>query len=167
MKNIILIGMPGAGKSTIGVLLAKTLGYQFLDSDLVIQERQGSLLQDIIDEKGLDTFLVAEEDAVLSIDVEKTIIATGGSVIYSERAMAHLNNLGTIVYLNVSLEEIERRLNNIKTRGIAMGKHQSLKSLYDERSPLYETYADIKVECLEGCTETVISEICKAMVCEN
>jgi len=159
MDNIILIGMPGAGKSTIGVLLAKTLGYRFLDSDIVIQEMENALLQDIIDEKGLGYFDEVEEKAVKSIAVRRTVIATGGSVIYSECAMTHLKMLGHIVYLNVPYEEIERRLNNIETRGIAIGPNESLRDLYNKRASLYEKYAETEIKCLECTMETVVLKI--------
>ena len=120
MDNIILIGMPGAGKSTVGVLLAKTLGYAFLDTDLVIQQREGALLQSLVDSLGVEAFLDVEADAICSVECRGTVIAPGGSAVCRERAMSHLKALGRIVYLHLPLEELERRLNNISTRGIAM-----------------------------------------------
>ena len=145
MENIILIGMPGAGKSTVGVILAKTLGYDFLDSDLVICRRAGTTLQSILDEKGLDYFLDFEEETALTLCPKKTVIATGGSVPLREKAMEHLKKQGKVVYLKVSLPELERRLGNIKTRGIAFGPGQDLTSLYLQRCPIYEKWADITV----------------------
>ena len=115
MDNIILIGMPGAGKSTVGVLLAKTLGYAFLDTDLVIQQREGALLQSLVDSLGVEAFLDVEADAICSVECRGTVIAPGGSAVCRERAMSHLKALGRIVYLHLPLEELERRLNNIST----------------------------------------------------
>lgn len=146
MKNIVLIGMAGSGKSTLGVLLAKTLGMPFIDTDLIIQEREKDLLQNIIDSKGIEQFLQIEETAILSSRLEGTVIATGGSVVYSELAMSFLRKNGIMVYLKVDFEEIEKRIMNITTRGIVMGKGKSLKDTYYERVALYEKYADIIVE---------------------
>lgn len=159
MNNIVLIGMPGAGKSTIGVVLAKTLGMDFIDSDLVIQHRENRLLQDIIDEIGMEKFLDIEGEAVKSIEAQGAVIATGGSVIFREEAMRHLKKLGVIVYLDVAYEEIERRVKNIKTRGIAKRKGSSLRDVYEERSKLYEKYYDIRIRWNEQSVEDVIGEI--------
>ena len=137
MKNIVLIGMPGAGKSTVGVLLAKTLGYAFLDTDLVIQEREGKLLQALVDELGVEAFLEREADAICSVDCVNTVIAPGGSAVCRDRAMEHLKSLGRIVYLHLPLEELEHRLHNISTRGIAMAPGETLAHIYDLRAPLY------------------------------
>ena len=164
-NNIILIGMPGAGKSTIGVVLAKTLGKGFLDTDLVIQDRQQELLQTIINRDGMETFLDLEEEAVLSVDVHDQVIATGGSVVYRDDAMAHLKDLGSVVYLDVSYDEIERRVNNISTRGIAIRDGATLKEVYDERVSLYEKYAQITVACQGKSVEEVIRDIIKK--CKN
>ncbi|TCT12277.1 shikimate kinase [Natranaerovirga pectinivora] len=161
MNNIILIGMPGAGKSTIGVILAKTLGYGFSDTDLIIQKEENELLQNIINTKGLETFLKIEEDVVSKIHYENTVVATGGSVVYSEKAMRHLKEIGKIVYLEVPLPIIEERLKNIKTRGIAMKMGQDIKTLYEERIPLYEKYRDIKVNAGKMLIEQTIEEIVK------
>ena len=144
-QNIVLIGMPGCGKSTTGVLLAKTLGMSFLDTDLILQQRESSRLQDLVDTLGFDGFRKAEERAILSVDVSGCVIATGGSVVYSDAGMAHLKKNGLVLYLKVTPEEIERRITNISTRGIALHPGQTLSQLYDERSPLYEKYADIVV----------------------
>ena len=159
MINIILIGMPGAGKSTIGVILAKTLGYDFIDTDLVIQTKENDLLQNIINTRGLDTFLKIEESIVSTLNYKNTVIATGGSVIYSEKAMNHLRSIGKIIYLEVPLFIIEERLNNIKTRGIAMKKGQSINSLYEERKLLYEKYNDIKINTEKLLIEQTIDTI--------
>ncbi len=158
-----MIGMPACGKSTVGVILAKTLGKNFLDTDLLIQIREGDLLQNLIDEKGMESFLAAEEKALLSIDIENTVIATGGSAVYSDAAMKHLSGLGDIVYLELSYESICERLDNINTRGIAMGEGETFRSLYEKRIPLYEKYADIRVNVeglnVEESVEAIISAL--------
>ena len=143
--NIILVGMPGCGKSTVGVVLAKVLGKRFCDTDIVIQEREGRRLQEIINEDGNDAFLKCEEEAICSVNVENTVIATGGSAVYSDKAMMHLKKSGVVVYLNVSAKEIERRLANFAARGVAIKDGMSVLDLYNERKPLYEKYADITV----------------------
>ena len=135
MDNIILVGMPGAGKSTVGVLLAKTLGYAFLDTDLVIQAREGALLQQLLDARGQEAFLEAEADAVCAVSCRCTVIATGGSAVYRTRAVERLRELGRVVYLRLPLDEVERRLNNIGSRGIAMAPGQTLADLYAYRTP--------------------------------
>lgn len=163
MKNIVLIGMPGAGKSTIGVVLAKTLGMDFVDSDLVIQHRENRLLQDIINEEGMDKFLDIERDGIKSIHEEGAVIATGGSVVFREDAMEHLKQKATIVYLHVSYKEIKRRVQNIKTRGIAKKKGYSLRDVYEERSPLYEMYYDVKIDWHQQSVEDIISDIIRAV----
>ncbi len=145
MKNIILIGMPGCGKSTVGVVLAKTLGYQFLDSDLVIQEQENKLLCDIIEQEGLEQFTKIENRINAAINVQKTVIATGGSVIYGTQAMQHFKEIGVVIYLQLPYEEIQNRLGDLAKRGVAIQKGQTLRELYDERVPLYEKYADIIV----------------------
>lgn len=144
-SNIVLIGMPGVGKSTVGVILAKVLGYQFLDADLLIQEQEGKLLKDIIAEVGTDGFIQVENRVNASIDCTKTIIATGGSVIYGLEAMAHLKEIGTVVYLEVAFATLEERLSDIKGRGVVLKDGQTLYDLFMERTPLYEKYADIRV----------------------
>lgn len=158
-SNIGLIGMPGAGKSTVGVLLAKAAGMPFVDTDLLIQEREGLLLQEIIDNHGLEYFLQAEEEVVLSLRVKNHVIATGGSVIYSGRALEHLREGGFLFYLKLSLGEIGTRISNITTRGLAMSGGQSLKDLYEERVPLYEQNADAVVDCRDKHIEQVVEEI--------
>ena len=144
-NNIVLIGMPGVGKSTVGVILAKVLGYQFVDADLLIQKSEGKLLKDIIAEKGTDGFIEVENRVNASIEAENTIIATGGSVIYGKEAMAHLKEIGTVVYLHVPYMTLEKRLADIKGRGVVLKEGQPLESLFEERSKLYEQYADIEV----------------------
>lgn len=146
-KNIVLIGMPGAGKSTVGVVLAKKLGFAFLDSDLLIQSREGKLLHEIIEEQGVEKFWAIEEETNLSIDAGRTVIATGGSVIYGSRAMDHLREIGVIVYLKLPCEEIAHRLGDLNERGVTLRKGQNLEMLYEERIPLYEKYADVTIEC--------------------
>lgn len=144
-SNIILIGMPGVGKSTIGVILAKLLGYQFLDADLLIQQQEKKLLKDIISERGTDGFIEIENRVNAGIVAEHTVIATGGSVVYGKEAMRHLKEIGTVVYLEVSYHTIKKRLADIKGRGVVLRENQSLLDLYEERTPLYEKYADVKV----------------------
>ena len=150
MDNITLIGMPGSGKSTVGVLLAKALGYDFLDVDLVIQNREKALLQDILDRRGVDAFLQAEEDAVCSVRCSRTVIAPGGSAVCREKAALHLKALGPVVYLRVPLEELSGRIRNLSTRGIAMEPGQTLADVMAYRAPLYERYADLVYDCDVG-----------------
>ena len=145
-SNIVLIGMPGVGKSTIGVILAKVLGYQFIDTDLVIQKEDGKLLKDIIAKVGPEGFIEVENRINASIEAENSIIATGGSVIYGRKAMEHLSTIGTIIYLSLPFEELEKRLSDIKGRGVVLKEGQTLKDLYYERTPLYEKYADIVID---------------------
>ena len=146
MNNITLIGMPGAGKSTIGVVLAKVLGYQFLDSDLLIQKQEKRRLSEIIEEDGYKGFQEVENRVNASIEADKTVIATGGSVVYCEEAMEHLKSIGTVVYLKLSLNALSKRLGNLKGRGVLLREGQTLTDLYDERTPLYERYADIVID---------------------
>ncbi len=146
MNNITLIGMPGAGKSTLGVVLAKVLGYQFLDADLLIQKQEKRRLHQIISEEGIEGFKAIENRVNASIEAENTVIATGGSVVYCEEAMEHLKEIGKVVYLKLSLEALSRRLGNLKGRGVVLKEGQTLKSLYEERIPLYEKYADLVVD---------------------
>lgn len=158
--NIVLIGMPGAGKSTVGVILAKILGYEFLDSDLVIQKKEGRLLKDIIETEGVDGFIEVENRINAGLNAHKTVIATGGSVVYGKEAMEHLKEIGTIVYLKLSFAVIDSRLTNIKGRGVVLKEGQDLKALYDERVPLYEKYADIVVSEDGLSVEETIEKIC-------
>lgn len=159
-NNIVLIGMPGAGKSTMGVILAKVLGYQFLDTDLLIQKQEKRLLKDIIREEGLEGFLAIEENVNKTLEAKNTVIATGGSVIYGKAAMEHLRDIGLVVYLKLSYDTINSRLGNIKQRGVVFNKGQSLYDLYQERCPLYETYAHLTIDCqkldIEDVLETIV-----------
>ncbi len=158
-KNVVLIGMPGAGKSTVGVLLAKAMKMPFIDTDLLIQEQHGSFLQELVDTHGFSEFIKIEENVILSLNVTNHIIATGGSVVYSEAAMNHLKASGILVFLNTRLYQLERRLKNAHKRGIAMKGNQTLGSLYSERIPLYNKYADIRIDCAKKHIETIVSEI--------
>ncbi len=151
--------MPGSGKSTLGVLLAKALCLDFLDTDLVIQQREKMPLQRIIDSKGLEAFRRAERDALLSVTTESTVIATGGSAVYYPDAMEHLKNDGICVYLELPFEAVEGRIHNMKTRGIAIPRGMTLRGLYDERRPLYEGYADITLDCSEGSVEETLERL--------
>jgi len=146
MKNVVLIGMPGAGKSTIGVILAKVLGLQFIDSDLLIQDQEQCVLKDIIERDGLEGLIKIEEQVNSEINVDRCVIATGGSVIYGARAMEHLREIGVVVYIRLGYETISKRLGNIKQRGVVFREGQTLKSLYEERCPLYEKYAHVIVD---------------------
>ena len=155
-NNIVLIGMPGVGKSTIGVILAKVLGFRFVDADLLIQEQEGKLLREIIEEKGTEGFIQVENRVNASIRADRSIIATGGSVVYGKEAMQHLKEIGTVVYLKVSYAVLEKRLADIKGRGVVLKEGQDLKALFEERSPLYEKYADIEIsEGTLGVEQTV------------
>lgn len=163
MKNIVLIGMPGAGKSTIGVLLAKSMLMDFVDTDLLIQKKCAESLCGIIAAKGIEEFLKIENDVICENNFENCVIATGGSAVYGEEAMAKLRADGVAVYLKLSPEELVRRIDNIHTRGIAMKEGTSIADLYAERAPLYEKYADITVDC-EGLTpEQCVDMIAKTM----
>ena len=148
--NIILIGMPGCGKSTVGSILSKLIGYRFLDTDLVIQNMEGKVLQDVIDEDGLSTFMTAEEKALCSVYCDTTVIATGGSAVYSDRGMRYLSTVGKIVYLRAEISEIEKRLTNLASRGVAGAKEKTLSQIFEERRPLYEKYADCVVDADSG-----------------
>lgn len=163
MDNIILVGMPGAGKSTLGVLLAKAMGKLFVDTDIIIQQKTKRLLQDIIDDDGTDAFLNLEEEILLSVNEENTVIATGGSAVYSEKAMEHFRKSGKIVYLHVDFAEIEKRVTNITTRGIVLKNGKSLADAFDERKPLYDRHADIVVDCTGNTVEESVCQIKKCI----
>ena len=162
-NNIILIGMPGAGKSTVGVVLAKKLGYSFVDADLVIQSREGKLLHEIIAERGVEGFWMLEEAAGESLEVQRTVIATGGSAVYGEKAMAHYKQIGTVVYLALSLEEIRERLGDLTERGVTLRDGQDLDGLYAERLPLYDRYADVKVDCKGLSIREIVNKIAETI----
>lgn len=161
--SVILIGMPSCGKSTVGVLLAKKLGYKFIDSDLLIQEREGRLLHDIIAEKGIDGFLRIENDVNCSITDKSAVISTGGSAVYGKEAMEHLKTLGKVVYLNISYETMSARLGDYVHRGVVLREGYTLKDMYDERAVLYEKYADITICCTGGDISENLELICKAL----
>lgn len=144
--NLVLIGMPGVGKSTVGVILAKVLGYEFLDSDLLIQKEENALLREIIEKEGLDGFLEIENRVNASIETTKAVIATGGSVVYCQEAMEHLKEIGTVIYLKLDYSILQRRLGNLKGRGVVLREGQTLRGLYNERTPLYEKYADTVID---------------------
>ncbi len=158
-ENIVLIGMPASGKSTAGVILAKVLGKKFIDTDLVIQERENALLADIIKDKGVARFMKTEEEVILSVDVKNTVIATGGSAVYGEKAMEHLKENGTVVYLKVEKDELFKRLTDIKERGVVLREGESIEEMYDNRSVLYEKYADIIIEERDSTIEETIRKI--------
>ncbi|MDP3397061.1 MAG: shikimate kinase [Methanoregula sp.] len=159
MKNIILIGMPGAGKSTVGVILAKTTGMNFIDTDIAIQEKSKRLLQEIIDTEGPDAFKTIEEETILSLHGHHAVIATGGSAVFSKRAMEHLTRDGVVVYLKISFDEMEKRLRNITTRGIVLTRGETLYEMYNERVPLYEKYAGITIDCEKEDFEMIVKKI--------
>ncbi len=161
--NIVLIGMPTSGKSTMGVILAKILGYRFLDADIVIQEKIGKKLSEIIESEGIDGFVDIENRINSEIETERTVIATGGSVVYGKEAMDHYKNIGRVVYLKVDMDTLTKRLHNAKQRGVVMREGQSLISLYNERSALYEKYADITIEEKNHTMEEVIDITLEAL----
>ncbi len=160
MDNLILIGMPSSGKSTVGVLLAKLMGYGFIDSDLLIQGEEGKRLSEIISEKGAEGFLRVEERVNAGLQTERCVIATGGSAVYSSRAMEHLKKLGTVVYLKVSEEDVKRRIPSLEKRGVVMrGNLKTVEDLYRERAPLYERYADLTIDRKGKDVEATAQEI--------
>lgn len=159
--NIILIGMPGSGKSTCGVVAAKLLLKNFFDTDLLIQNREGRRLQQIIDEKGLDYFARAEEEAVLSLDIAGTVIATGGSVVYSPATMEHLRRMGKVIYLHLEYETMCRRIQNLDSRGVVLQAGCTLQDMYKERLPLYRRYADAVIKCDNNTVEQTAQQIAR------
>ena len=161
--NTVLVGMSGAGKSTLGVLLAKALAKSFVDTDILIQQKAGKRLQDIIDTEGVESFMRIEEEIVSALDTENTVIATGGSVVYSEKAMRSLSRDGVCVYLHVDFEEISARLSNITTRGIVFKNAHTLREVYEERLPLYKKYADVTVTCTGNSVEESVESIIKGL----
>ena len=146
MRNIVLIGMPAVGKSTVGVIVAKRLGYEFVDTDLLIQKQEKRLLKEIIEEEGNEGFLAIENQVNRDLNVERTVIAPGGSIVYCEEAMEHYKEIGTIIYLKASYEEIEKRIQNARNRGVVLKDGQELREVYEERVKLFEKYADYTVE---------------------
>lgn len=158
-NNLILIGMPGVGKSTVGVVLAKRLGYRFVDSDLVIQERSGRLLHEMIEELGAEGFWKAEEEINASLDTDRTVIATGGSAVYGAKAMEHFAQIGTIVYLQLGYDALKERLGDLAQRGVTLRPGQDLHSLLEERTPLYERYAGLTIACEGKSIREIVEEI--------
>ncbi len=158
-RSVILIGMPGAGKSTVGVILAKSMGMPFVDTDLLIQQKEGAKLQEIMNAKGADYFLACEQRHILAHDFAGQVVATGGSVVYSDNAMQHLKRFGPIVYLEVSLQELLRRVRNFKTRGIVKTEHETLEEILEHRKQLYETYQDVTVHCDGLHMEEVVAQV--------
>jgi len=173
MKNIVLIGMPGVGKSTIGVILAKELGYQFVDADLLIQKQEKRLLKEIISEEGIEGFIAIENQVNASIEANRTVIATGGSVVYGREAMEHLGEIATVIYLKLSYKALRKRLGNLKNRGVVLRDGQTLKDLYEERVVLYEKYADITIDeenkkKFDGSSVSICSyTFCNTCVCSE
>lgn len=163
MHNITLIGMPGAGKSTVGVVLAKAIGYKFIDTDLVIQEDQGMVLQDIIEKYGTSGFNTIENSVISSIHTDKSVIATGGSAVYGKEAMQNLKSAGKVLYLELPYNDIKRRLGNLEKRGVSMEKGQTLETLYNERIPLYKKYSDLTIHCHKLQIREIINIIIKQL----
>ena len=161
--KIILIGMPVVGKSTIGVVLAKVLGYQFVDADLLIQEAEGKLLSELIEENGTDGFIEIENRVNSQIQTHRSVIATGGSVIYGKDAMENLKSIGTVVYLKQNLRVLQRRLRNLKGRGVVLKEGQTLADLYKERTVLYEKYADITVDQYKQTIQQTLKAVQEAL----
>ncbi len=160
MKSIILTGMPGCGKSTLGVILAKELGLDFVDTDIVIQQRTGELLQETLEKKGVNALLDEEENAIISLDMSKPcVVSTGGSAPLRENSMNYLRENGICVYIKLPCEEIESRINNRDTRGIAAGKDETLRDIYNYRTPFYERYADITADCSDKSVSENVSAI--------
>jgi len=161
VRNIVLVGMPGCGKSTVGVLAAKGLMMDFVDTDLLLQKQGGKPLQQMVDELGTAGFSKAEEDCICTLDVQSTVIATGGSVAMEARAMEHLRKNSTVVFLHLSYESVEKRLGNIKTRGIAMEKGQTLRDLYEKRQSFYYACADKVLEADGQTVEETVEALMK------
>ena len=158
-ENVTLVGMPGSGKSTVGVILAKALGYEFIDTDLLIQKQEGRLLRKIIAEEGLDRFIEIENRVNAGVECQRSVVAPGGSVIYGQKAMEHLKEISTIVYLKLSYETVAGRVLDTAKRGVVLREGQTLKDLYEERCPLYEKYADITVDAEQETAGAVMTMI--------
>ncbi len=162
-KNIVLIGMPAVGKSTVGVLLAKRLGFSFVDTDIVIQAAEGRTLQEIIEADGLEHFMAVEENRVKALSCKSHVIATGGSVVYSEKAMASLASGGTIIYLDLGMESLKQRLKDIRSRGVVMEPKETIEGLYERRRPLYNRWASLTVNCSDLTPGDVVEKIMKQL----
>ncbi len=163
MDNLILIGMPSSGKSTAGVLLAKKIGYGFIDCDLIIQGQEKALLSEIIEEKGMDAFIEIEERINAGLFAKRCVISTGGSVVYGARAMEHLKEIGKVIYPHLSAGDVEKRIPNLSKRGVVMrGNISDIRALYAERAPLYEKYADCTVDCDGQSIEETVCAIARA-----
>ena len=165
--NIVLIGMPGVGKSTVGVVLAKNMGYSFVDSDLLIQEQEGKLLHEIIGERGLDGFNEVENRVNAGINASRSVIATGGSVVYGREAMEHLKQIGTVVYLELPCADLAERLGDLNERGVSIREGQTLADLMEERTPLYEKYADVTINCENRQIREIVKMIREALLLER
>ena len=165
MKNIILIGMPAVGKSTVGVVVAKRLGYEFIDTDLLIQKQENRLLKDIIEDEGIDGFLSIENQVNRDVQAERAVISPGGSVVYCQEAMEHYKKIGVVVYLRASFETINHRIRNAKNRGVVLKEGQTLEMLYEERVKLFEKYADLTIDedgkDLGETIDLVLENVCK------
>ena len=164
MKNIVLVGMPGSGKSTIGVVLAKVLGYEFLDTDIVIQNQEQRRLSEIIASEGTEGFLTIENNVIKNLKVKRTVIATGGSAIYGEEGMEHLKEIGTVIYLKIAYKELCERLGDLKARGVVLKEGQTFLQLYEERVPLYEKYADIVIDEKNKFIRKIVDEIAELVL---
>lgn len=163
MRNVSLIGMPGSGKSTVGVLLAKELGFSFVDTDLIIQRQEGGLLQAVLDRLGTERFLDTEAEVIASLDCQRTVIAPGGSVVLRDLGARHLKELGPVLYLSLPCPVLEKRLGNLATRGVTLAPGQTLQDLYDYRAPFYARYADITINADQPTIEDTVALAVKAL----
>lgn len=161
--NVVLIGMPGVGKSTVGVLLAKRLGYGFLDTDILIQTREKKTLKQLIDQLGLDGFCRIEADYILSVDLSEHVIATGGSVVYDAKAMAHLHRGGLVIHLDLGVDHLQRRLDDVIARGVVIAPGKGVRDLYTERHPLYLTHCDMTIDTDNFSPAQVVEQICQRL----
>lgn len=158
-NNIVLIGMPAVGKSTVGILLAKRIGYHFIDTDILIQTGEGTTLAKIIEQKGVKRFLEIEADYMCSLECNQHVIATGGSAVYSKKSMVHLAENSLVVYLDIELKHLKKRLSELDSRGVIRGRGQEIDSLYSERRPLYKKYADITIDCGTLTADKVLTRV--------
>lgn len=163
MENVILIGMPGSGKSTVGVLLAKMLGYSFVDTDLIIQQVEGRRLYEILRDDGAEYFMRIENGVCTNLQARRTVIATGGSAVYGEEGMKNLASIGRVVYLKVPFAELKRRVRNFETRGIMMSEGQTFEEIFAERERLYDKFAEITVNCGRGSLQKTAEKIISAL----